>query len=78
MFFAMGPDAVDQVGFKGNVYAQIQKSKMFRDFWYVQLQWPIARNITCRPYCSFRYDAPQLYAFYVYLGVVLCLHACLT
>ena len=32
VFFAMGPDAVDQVGFKGNVYAQIQKSKMFEMF----------------------------------------------
>ena len=30
--FAMGPDAVDQVGFKGNVHAQIQKSKMFEIF----------------------------------------------
>ena len=41
VFFAMGPDAVDQVGFKGNVYAQIQKSKMFEIFGMFNFNGPL-------------------------------------
>jgi len=41
MFFEMGPDAVDQVGFKGNVHAQIQKSKMFEIFGMFNFNGPL-------------------------------------
>ena len=41
VFCAMGPDAVDQVGFKGNVHAQIQKSKMFEIFGMFNFNGPL-------------------------------------
>ena len=54
--FEMGPHAVDQMGFKGTVYAEIRKSIFYNIFDLVQLHGLLALYYKCRRYCSIRCD----------------------
>ena len=61
----MGPHAVDQIGFKGTVYAEIRKSIFYNIFDLVQLHGLLALYYECRRYCSIRCDTSHMYAEYI-------------